>query len=844
MKVNGLFVGLITLFLLIGCDKDPEKPDTDPSGGGDVENPVENNGWEDIVQEAPILSELPAFDASAESCEYDADKGLAIVAYKDVSMEKVQSYGEQLIEKGFSIWKHQTTSNIQAKISLETIDQDSLVEQILKNNGLLSDSSLLKGRYNEFYYQLREDNVAQTGEDDLGISNSSPASNGVSASIVHLNLQEQEDSTGCNFQMRVLDTRATLTESEIPDSVILKQERDALVRLYNVIGGEQMSHLENWLTDAPVGEWTGITTDERGRVVEIIIERTSTRIESFGGLLKKFPYLVSLNLCMGDWGSGIFPEIGELSQLKQLQITYLLEPFQCEFPKEIFQLTELEYLAIYYNTGLCGLFPTDWTKLPNLKYLDLRGNELTGSVPVELASLKQLEVLEIGGNCLSGTVPDEVLAMSAWTKNNYIQQDGYGLDLPEGLEAEKGILLEILDEIREKNPNIFFNWDSESVFQWNGIEISSDGNHITNITRGQQIVLNAELFQKICGLTKLTYLDVISEDNIIPEQISQLENLEELRVGTTDVSIPAQPFPHAIFSLTHLKNLLLTISLESVLDEFDQLPELESLTLINCKMSGAFPQSVLSLPKLHTLSLYGNNLTGDIPFAALGERTWKFLNLENNRFEGIIDVSADYYKNFALYEGNFTPQQSGYGFRFTGTLEHGWLPKGTMTASQAAGDSEYSYGWKQEKLVDGDLGTGWWGNSLPARVTISFPNPVQLDSIRIHHRSANDIYWLYKACNPKKILLYGYQGEILPQDETLDEWELIGELNSVKPSGLEEGCTEEDIAYISKGECFALPADNPAYRHIKLMATEIWDPTFEQSVSIMEVDVKGSTTFK
>ncbi len=828
MKKNYLFVGLCALLLSTACSKDPETTDPNPDPG-EVENPTDKNDWNEIVQQAPVLEELPAFEASAESCEYDAEKGLAVIAYKDVSLDKAQEYGDRLAEDGFTVWRQPAAANTQAKVSLETVDRDSLVEQILESNGLLSDSSLLGGRYNAFYYRLQESEDVAADSVEIG---------GVSASIVHLNLQEQADSTGCNFRMRVLNTRTELAEPEVPDSVVLAQERAALVELYGLMGGDRMTYLQNWLTDAPVGEWTGIATNERGRVVKIAIAQNPDPVESFGGLLKKFSELQSLTLQQGNFGSGIFSEIGELSGLTYLNIGYM--PLQCEFPEAIFQLKELDTLALN-SAGLQGAFPTGWSQLPKLKSLALMDNDLTGSVPEELAALERLEYLNICRNRLSGMLPAEVTAMPAWTSNdNYSQQDGYGFDVPESLAKEAEILLEIVEKIKEKNPYVILNWDTESdIYQWNGLGFSSD--HITSLGEGTSIVLDAELFEKICGLTGLTNLRVGSDDNVIPEQISRLENLETLSVWSyTEAAV--QPFPEGVFSLSRLKELILSIKLESLPDGFDRLPELESLSL-QCEMSGGFPESVLSLPKLCNLNLQNNNLTGEVPFAALAERSWESLNLRNNRFEGVVDVSADYYNK--LITSDILMQQSGFGFRFSGTLSHEWLPKGgCMTALQAPGDSEFAYGWRQENLVDGKVGSiGWWSNSLPARVTVSFTDPVELDSIRIYHRDINSPNFFYKMGNPRKILLYGYQGEVLPQDGTLDGWELIEELNSVKPSGLEEGCTEEDIAYISKGEGFALPAGKPAYRHIKLVVTEVWEPTFE-CVSIMEVDVKGSTTFE
>ena len=46
-------------------------------------------------------------------------------------------------------------------------------------------------------------------------------------------------------------------------------DRDILEVLYDATGGPDWTHNENWLTDAPLGEWYGVEVDDQGRVVEL-----------------------------------------------------------------------------------------------------------------------------------------------------------------------------------------------------------------------------------------------------------------------------------------------------------------------------------------------------------------------------------------------------------------------------------------------------------------------------------------------------------------------------------------------------------------------------------------------
>ena len=48
-----------------------------------------------------------------------------------------------------------------------------------------------------------------------------------------------------------------------------KTDREALVALYNTTNGENWENSDNWLSDAPLGEWEGVVTNDNGRVTEL-----------------------------------------------------------------------------------------------------------------------------------------------------------------------------------------------------------------------------------------------------------------------------------------------------------------------------------------------------------------------------------------------------------------------------------------------------------------------------------------------------------------------------------------------------------------------------------------------
>ena len=118
-------------------------------------------------------------------------------------------------------------------------------------------------------------------------------------------------------------------------------DREALVALYNATDGENWYGSYNWLSDAPLGEWRGVDTDDDGRVTVLVLN--------------------------GNELSGeIPPELGSLSNLLGLDLG---------------------------GNDLSEEIPSELGSLSNLLGLVLEGNGLSGEIPAELGSLSNLTAL-------------------------------------------------------------------------------------------------------------------------------------------------------------------------------------------------------------------------------------------------------------------------------------------------------------------------------------------------------------------------------------------------------------------------------------------------------------------
>ena len=178
-------------------------------------------------------------------------------------------------------------------------------------------------------------------------------------------------------------------------------DRVALEALFDATDGSGWTNSTNWLTDAPLSDWFGVTTDDSGRVTELQL----TYNDLAGALPPALGDLVGLERLTLDGNrlTGPIPaELGRLENLQNLELQH--NGFTGSMPHELGNLAKLQILTLWRN-DLTGAIPSELGQLENLLILSLDGNDLTGAIPASLGDLAALWSLELGGNSLTGPIP-------------------------------------------------------------------------------------------------------------------------------------------------------------------------------------------------------------------------------------------------------------------------------------------------------------------------------------------------------------------------------------------------------------------------------------------------------
>ena len=197
--------------------------------------------------------------------------------------------------------------------------------------------------------------------------------------------------------------KPSATPTPTPTVVPVSPDREVLVALYNATNGPKWRRSDHWLSDRPIGDWYGITTEE-DRVVTISLRHNGLRggIPASIGMLSNLTVLdLEANYLFGSIPS----EIGNLSRLTDLNLPG--NSLRGGIPDSLGNLKHLELLALDGN-DLYGNIPRRIGNLLNLTHLGLSDNILDGAVPPSIGNLKNLSYLNLSYNKLSGEIQNAI----------------------------------------------------------------------------------------------------------------------------------------------------------------------------------------------------------------------------------------------------------------------------------------------------------------------------------------------------------------------------------------------------------------------------------------------------
>ena len=445
------------------------------------------------------------------------------------------------------------------------------------------------------------------------------------------------------------------TGASTPDT-----DRAALAALYNATDGPNWTNITNWLSDASIGEWHGVTADDDGRVVELWLndndltghiptqlgnlsnltflglwenQLTGTIPAELGNLanltelwlienelsgqipaeLGNLSNLIKLYLGGNELSGQIPAELGNLSNLRELG--FGSGQLSGRIPPELGRLSNLTRLWLDRNK-LSGQIPAELGKLSNLIWLGLEDNQLNGKIPADLGSLSNLEVLYLSDNQLSGCIPMRLRDVPT--------NDLEDLGLPDCNEAagreespDRAALVALYNATDGPNWTNNDNWLSDApIGEWYGVTTDDSGRVISLSFVDNR--LSGELPPELGSLTNLTLLSIIAYDldgelsGEIPLELGSLTNLELVTLWGNQLR---GEIPPELGSLTNLIALGLSSNqlTGEIPSELGSLTNLTGLGLGDNQLTGEIPSDLGNLTNLQWLHLSGNELTGCIP---------------------------------------------------------------------------------------------------------------------------------------------------------------------------------------------------------------------------------------
>ncbi|KAJ4833674.1 hypothetical protein Tsubulata_045248, partial [Turnera subulata] len=328
------------------------------------------------------------------------------------------------------------------------------------------------------------------------------------------------------------------------------------------------------------------------------------------------------------------PELANLRRMKHLLfssnnftdnlITYCVQEdyiIQARtIPYGIFNTSSLVAIGFTYN-NIYGILPKNICDiLPNLVYLQVSANQLSGKIPSGIWKCRKLQTLSLSFNYFEGPIPEEVghlpmLWFLFLGANNLTGLYGYEQYLPmlANVPNLQDLFLQY-NKLTGNNPASVFNISTL-------VRISLDGNRHSGFlpkTIGNLRDLQVLYLQK----------NFLSNDPSNPELdfFTSLANCRALMRLNLEKNLFSGILPQSIGNLTS---------------------NLTDLVMGNNMLVGNIPSELGSLSGLIRLSLSGNNLSRPIPATVARMGNLQLMDLSSNKLNGSIPVDICYARSIS-----------------------------------------------------------------------------------------------------------------------------------------------------------------------------------------------------
>ncbi|CAM8983793.1 unnamed protein product [Rhodiola kirilowii] len=285
-----------------------------------------------------------------------------------------------------------------------------------------------------------------------------------------------------------------------------------------------------------------------------------------------------------------------ISKIKFLDGIYLLnlKNISGRIPNSIFTLPNLQYVYLE-NNKLSGLIPAAFGNVTKLYGLSLIGNRFVGRIPNSITGLKNLNQLALGGNLLHGTIPASISKLTTLTVLN-LENNKLTGNIPDFFSSLK---------------NLRFLYLS--------------GNSFTGRIPKSIETLAPNLINLKLGRNNLT--------GQIPEFLSKFKSLDTLDLSSNRFT---GTVPKSFANLTKIFNLDLSRNL--LIDPFPELfvKGIESLDLSYNRFNlGSIPKWIQSSPIIYSLKVAKCGLRMRIEdFKPAETYFYDYIDLSDNEITG------------------------------------------------------------------------------------------------------------------------------------------------------------------------------------------------------------------